>query len=449
MRRIYVEIYLSVVATALMVAVGMALFGHWYFEGRLEADLEALRVRGAEILSELPVGARPGALEAALERATAAEQLTAVLWSADGERLADARPGRGSRSRDVDRDGERPPEPRMRRSEPGEPGLQRAAHSREHRRRHKPPPWAWVSVTNDAGLSLELASNALRRRPERSPWLFAALFLGSIAIGAYPVSRRISGGLERLREGVNELGSGDLSARVEIEGQNEVADVARAFNTAAERIQRGVEAQRRVLASASHELRSPLGRLRAALELIAEGRSEHLEEAERDIDELDALIGDLLLAARLDATRVERERVDLDAIVRAEAERVGARVSGHAPAITGDARTLRRMVRNLLDNALRHGAPPIELTLSHDQAGDSATLRVRDAGGGVAAAERGRIFEPFYRPAGHSEGRDGGVGLGLALVAEIAAHHGGSARCEEDATSGSAFVIELPVDARD
>jgi len=248
----------------------------------------------------------------------------------------------------------------------------------------------------------------------------------------------------RLRD---QLGNGRGAARVPVEGHNEVADVARAFNAAAEKIQRAVEAQRRMLASASHELRSPLGRLRAAVELLAEGRAEHLPEAERDITELDALIEDLLLAARLEAAPPgpPPDRVDLAAVAREEANRVGASTSGSAPALQGDARMLRRLIRNLLENASRHGAPPIGIHLATDEPAATLTIRVSDAGGGVPAEERDRIFEPFYRPAGHSEARDGGVGLGLALVAEIAAHHGGHARCIADEAHGSVFEVVLPL----
>lgn len=278
-----------------------------------------------------------------------------------------------------------------------------------------------------------------------------AFFLGAVALGAYPVSRRIARGLEKLREGVAELGEGDLSTRVEIVGRNEVADVARAFNAAAEKIERGVVAQRRMLASASHELRSPLGRLRVAVELLAAGQRERLPEAERNIEELDALIDDLLLAARLEVAppAPRRDPVDLLAIVREEADRVGAELAGEAPPLLADARLLRRLVRNLLENAQRHGAPPIEIQVETDEAHERVTIRVSDAGPGVPPEARERIFEAFYRPAGQAEGHDRGVGLGLALVADIAAHHGGSARCVAASEGRSAFEIQLPLSRPD
>ena len=134
-------------------------------------------------------------------------------------------------------------------------------------------------------------------------WLGALLLLAAaIAIGAYPLVRRITGRLERLQARVDALGAGDLAARVQVEGCDEVAELARSFNRAAERIQRLVNAQKTVLAGASHELRSPLTRMRMAVELLpGEERPELRAQLSKDIGELDELIGELLLASRLDA----------------------------------------------------------------------------------------------------------------------------------------------------
>ena len=141
-----------------------------------------------------------------------------------------------------------------------------------------------------------------------------------------------------------------------VEGRDEVADLARSFNRAADRIQQLVEAERRQLAFASHELRSPLARLRVSLEMMA-GDPALKAQAERDVEELDALIGELLEASRLEALgRPDRdEAVDLLGLVAEEAARVEAAVEGEAVEVRGDPRLLRRLVRNLLENARRHG----------------------------------------------------------------------------------------------
>ena len=287
--------------------------------------------------------------------------------------------------------------------------------------------------------------------PDRvfAPFSHFAFVLGVLALAiaafCYPLARRITRRLERLQRGVEGLGAGDLRSRVAVSGRDEIADLARRFNTAADRIEALVDGQRRMLASASHELRSPLARVRMALELVADEtpeRRELLLGACRDVEELDALVGDLLLASRLEARPPAHDPVDLATIAAEEAARAGATFAPEGPAaLRGDAPALRRMVRNLLENAARHGRPPIEVLL--EPAAGGWRLAVEDAGPGVPEAERERIFEAFYRPAGHREG-EGGVGLGLALVRQIAARHGGSARCEAREGGGSRFVVDLP-----
>ena len=197
--------------------------------------------------------------------------------------------------------------------------------------------------------------------------------------------------------------------------------------------------QRRVLASASHELRSPLARLRMALALVDDG-SPVCADAVRDIEELDATVGDLLQVGRMQALDGpdRPEDVPLLVIAAEEASRVDGMASGVDRVVRGDARLLRRMVRNLVENADRHGARPIEVAVTADG------LEVLDRGPGIDPALRERIFEPFFRPAGHSEGRDGGVGLGLHLVREIARFHRGDVVAEPREGGGTRFVVRLP-----
>jgi signal transduction histidine kinase len=267
-----------------------------------------------------------------------------------------------------------------------------------------------------------------------------------MAAGCYPLARRITRRLEGVRQAADAFGAGRLDARATIEGRDEVADLARSFNAAAERIERLVEGQRRTLASASHELRSPLGRLRMALALMDDDDPERhriATDAERDIGELDALIGDLLLASRLDGRPLDRaDEVDLLAVAAEEAARIGAiEVHGASGTVTGDARTLRRLVRNLLENARRYGGDAVEVEVGADPS--EVRLEVRDRGPGVPEADRERIFEPFWRPATHREA-EGGIGLGLSLVRQIAAAHGGSVRYVARDGGGSVFAVRLP-----
>ncbi len=283
-------------------------------------------------------------------------------------------------------------------------------------------------------------------RPKFLTHLAVLFTLGlTLALGCLPLARRITRRLTRLDENVKRLGSGELGARVAVEGRDEIAELASSFNEAAGRIQHLVESQRGVLISASHELRTPMTRLRLALELLARtpGDPKILEGAALDIEELDALVGDLLLGARLEAG-VESARQELNLLNLAEAVAAGfdAEVRGEAVTIQAEEKLMKRALRNLLENAVRHGGgSQIEVKVGRDPSG--VYLRVSDRGPGVPEDLRERIFEPFYRPAGHSESGDKGVGVGLALVRQIAEHHGGTARCLPREGGGSVFEIRL------
>ena len=287
------------------------------------------------------------------------------------------------------------------------------------------------------------------RRPRR-PWLGLLVTLAVvIAIGAWPLARRITRRLERLQARVDALGAGDLGARVEVEGSDEVADLARSFNRAAQRIESLVAVQRTMLASASHELRSPLARMRMALELFAtDPRPELRERIERDIAELDKLIDELLLASRLQMGRDLEPSgpVDLLALVAEEGARVEATVTGDPIGVAGDIRLLRHLVRNLFENARQHGGETdIDASVTSDADADGIRLQVCDRGPGIPASERESIFEPFYRPAAMRE-RGSGVGLGLHLVKVIAERHGAEVGCYPNEPTGSCFVIRFPSD---
>jgi signal transduction histidine kinase len=281
------------------------------------------------------------------------------------------------------------------------------------------------------------------RRPPKYGWLFALGLLAlTFAIGAYPLVRRITRRLENLQRSVDALGAGALDARVRVEGKDEVANLAESFNRAAQRIENLVNSQRQMLATASHELRSPLARMRIALELMQRGeRPELHEQIEKDIAELDDLVGEILLATRLQAVgELEREvPVDITALLADEASHFNASVSGEPAVIEGDSRLLRRMIRNLLENAQRYsGNSAVEASVHRENG--ATVLRVEDHGPGVAEDERERIFEPFYRARGSRETGEG-FGLGLALVKQIAERHGGDARCLPRPGGGTRFEV--------
>jgi signal transduction histidine kinase len=292
-----------------------------------------------------------------------------------------------------------------------------------------------------------LVARQVRERPSPTLWIagFLVLLAAAIAVGAYPVVRRLGSRLERLKAGVDQLGGGNLGARVKVEGRDEVAALAESFNRSAKRIEELVAAHRLLLANCSHELRTPLARIGMAVSLLGENADPRTrEELKKDIAELDTLIDEILLSSRLESlSGLERnEPVDLLALAAEEAARYDIEAFGEPVTVNGDRILLRRVVRNLLENAQRYaGDGAIDISV-HGENG-RAILDVSDHGPGVPPDERERIFEPFYRMAASREtGR--GAGLGLALVREIARRHGGEAVCTAAEGGGSRFRIDLP-----
>jgi len=415
-KRLYLQIYLALVMALAVFALASSLV--WWMAPR---DRDEMFLAGmAELVGQaMPAADRPAEeQEAALARIASKFGADLTLLAADGSAVASVGPPIAT--------------PRL---PPRGNGIVHAMGRG----------MLAVLALPDGRKVLADDSGGHGHRPFGALILFA-VFAGLLALAALPVARRLTRRLERLRAGVDELGRGDLRARVGVEGRDEVADLARSFNSAAERIERLVHAQKDALATASHELRSPLARMRVAIELLgAETRPDVRARIASDIDELDELIGEILLTSRLDASPIvaRREEVDLLALAAEEGARVGADVGGSAISVAGDARLLRRLVRNLFENARRYGGgSAIEAEIAAAADG-CAVLYVSDRGPGIPAEERERVFEAFYRRAGTSEGEGGGVGLGLALVRRIAASHGGGVRAL--ARDGGGTTIEVTI----
>ncbi len=419
MRRLYLQIYVSFVAILIVFLVLMSLTW-WLLRDR--DDRVLLNGMALLIAQTIPSQSAPqNELDAAVSELADMFSARVTLRGRDGALLAHT--GKALPL----------PPPEHRRS-----GL-------HHRRGAHPvallrlPDGRWVVATQDRG------------KP-RYGWLIAiALLAITIAAGAYPLVRRITRRLETLQSSVEALGSGALDARVRVEGKDEVANLAISFNRAAQRIEELVNAQREMLATASHELRSPLARMRMALELLKrEDRPELREQLEKDISELDDLVGEILLATRMQAIdKLERnEQIDLLALLTEEARHYHTPVRMAAGtrepvSVRGDSRLLRRLIRNLLDNARRHsGGAAVEASIERDRDG-AVLLHVDDRGPGVAESERERIFEPFYRsPSARETGE--GFGLGLSLVKQIVQRHGGQVRCLPRDGGGTRFEVTFP-----
>ncbi len=419
--RLYRRVFLSLLGFVFAALVLAGLAGHFLLAEVIRTHLKPhLLTVGADIMRRLPGGGGSDAgLQAALERAVRRWPVAAALFDADSRRIAFTLS-----------DLPAPP-----------PGLASAQWLAS-------PGGPALAIPGSGGRVLVLQP---RRLPRPAGFLLAVIALAALlAAASYPVARLVTHRLESLEEGVRRFGAGDLSTRVAVSGDDELASLAGSFNQAAERLQSLVEAQRRVLASASHELRSPLARLRMAVELAGDDPASvksRLETAAAEIRELDALVEELLLAGRLELQPppIPDEETDLAPLLAEEAARTGAAATTRPAPLRADPRLLRVLVRNLLENARRHGlGTPVEAGVEPlGPPGSGARLWVADRGPGVPESERERIFEPFYRPAGPAGDRQEGAGLGLHLVRRIAQRFGGTAVCLPREGGGTRFEVSL------
>ncbi len=486
-QRLYLRIWLAVVAAvAVLALVASAL---WQIESdreRAERERERAERPGREIIIRNQAGEILGQAPLRVSRlpGQGAEFLVPMR---DGTQLyiqlprpvrpPEGRPSEG-RSTDARPSEGRPPESRFPEGRPPE-GF--SPDGRSSSSRMNPP--------------------GMMRLPFNFAWMLALVAL-AVAVGTYPIVRRLTKRLEAVQQGVERWGDGDLSTRLPETGQDEVAFLAQRFNHSAQQIQTLLTdqktllesqkallaSQKSLLANASHELRSPLARIRMGLELMQSVSPQGAADATatafkteiaRNITELDQLIEEILLASRLDAQEADMgtvETLDLIGLAAEECARVGAELDVQGPSrpdvasaaftppnpsnlsgglaataapdpqlkVKGVAKLLRRALRNLLENARRHGAGEVSVSLQN--VSGQALIKVCDRGPGVPQAYQERIFEAFYRLPGASE-QGGGVGLGLALVKSIATRHGGSVSCNNRDGGGACFSIQLPLEA--
>ena len=278
------------------------------------------------------------------------------------------------------------------------------------------------------------------------------------AVAAYWAAYGLTRRLRRLETAASQIAAGDFTRPIEVKGEDEVAELAREFDTMRVRLADLDRARREFIANASHELRTPLFSLGGFLELLAdedldeETRREFLEETREQVSRLTRLATDLLDLSRLDAGRlhVETAAVDLAEAARmladefrllAEASERPLEVDADAPVpAVGDEERVIRIGRALLENALDHPPPgtPVKVVAGHENG--HAVLAVCDRGDGIAPEDRERVFQRFYRGEG---GKASGSGLGLAIAAELAARMGGRLTLESE-PGETRFVLELP-----
>jgi signal transduction histidine kinase len=255
---------------------------------------------------------------------------------------------------------------------------------------------------------------------------------------------RIARPLRELAAVASQLRDGELTRRDDIAtADDEVGEVGEALRTMADRVADQLSAQRALLAAVSHELRSPLARLRVLIELSREGHApEDLhDDLQGEIDGMDALVGDLLAAARIDFEALSPVPLQAHAVAARALEIVDRDATVDGPDVTlhGDATLVARALSVLLDNAYRYGGQLTRLGVEHDD--DRVRFVVEDDGPGFGPGEEEHAFQPFWRRPGEARK---GVGLGLALVRQIAAAHGGTAGAENRPAGGARVWLSLP-----
>jgi len=412
-QRLHVRIYLTTLASLAAVVVLCALL--WQFAADHSEGAGHDHVMSALVTRALPAKASPADLQAALDGLVVAPIRGVALFDPKGVRIAAAGQADGLDAASIHR--------------AYEDHMMSTLHA--------------IPLDDGRVVVVRVRSNGWELHLRG----FALLLLvgSAVALGTWPVVRRLTRRLEGLAVAVDRFGQGDLAARATVSGRDEVSSLAARFNGMADRVAGLLDAHRRMLMNASHELRSPLARIRMALALhAADPRPELLQGMHRDCAEIDEQIEEILLASKLDTvqTVLPPGTVDLEVVLAEECSRVDVPFESVPAEVRGDVRLLRRLVRNLLENALKHGGTGVDATLSIG-AGGERVLQVLDRGPGIPEAERERVFEPFYRPANAPE-TGTGWGLGLALVRQIADHHQGRVRCLAREDGGCVFELVLP-----
>ncbi|MBZ0277292.1 MAG: cell wall metabolism sensor histidine kinase WalK [Anaerolineae bacterium] len=301
------------------------------------------------------------------------------------------------------------------------------------------------------------------------------IFAGGTAMGfGYFISNALTERIMIVRQGARQLSKGDLSTRVPVSGNDELADLALTFNMMAAQLQeldatkRLVEQSRRdLVAWVSHDLRTPLASLRLVIAALLDGVvddpqtvNRYLTTAQNEIENLNRLINDLFELAQLDAGHIELrpEQTSLADLIsdtlsgmRALAEQRGIRLAGqadpHADPVYVDPEKIQRVLSNLITNAIRHTPSGGTVTLATAAVGDLAEVTVRDSGEGISAADLPHVFERFYRgerARTHESGGQRGVGLGLAIAHGLVEAHGGTITVRSEPEQGAVFTFTLP-----
>ena len=334
---------------------------------------------------------------------------------------------------------------------------------------HGPPYWLAPSVITGAdGRSYDVFVLPLRAHvgvlgvPE-SRWAVLLLAILVTGTASWLLARSITRPVSALGIATRDLAAGNLDVRVQpavSARRDELGALSRDFDAMAARLRETLRGRERLLGDISHELRSPLARMRVALGLARQHGSDvgrQLARLDAETERLDRLIGQVLQLSRLDAGAgtLSFEDVDLtelvDAIARDaafEAQARDVRIDWQAPArelrVRGVAPLLASAVENVVRNAVRYAAPGSAVAIALEEGAGALRVLVRDHGPGVPEAELARIFEPFHRVADSRARESGGDGVGLAITARVMKAHGGHASAANAPDRGLIVTLELP-----
>ena len=311
------------------------------------------------------------------------------------------------------------------------------------------------------GQSLRLAYGSLRQAVSRMLAVGAVALSVTIPLMGLLLGRGLAP-LQRVADTAAEIvATGDMARRVSTVGTaTEVEKVAEAFNAVVARVERQLEAQRRLLADTSHELGNPLTVLRTDLSLLSQELdpelwAETVAEADREAERMGRLVDELLQLSAADVSplHLRKEPLDLgqlaaDVVSRlrtlAGSRQLLLKLSTHPP-LDGDRERLGQVLTNLLDNAIRHTSETGEIVVSVSHGPGIASVCVSDDGVGIAPEHLPHLFERFYRVDRARSRTSGGTGLGLAIALMIAQAHGGGLRVESTPGQGSKFTLDLPL----
>ena len=278
--------------------------------------------------------------------------------------------------------------------------------------------------------------------------------------------RTITRPIGELNEGIARMSQGDLSARVNVRGRNEFANLAKAFNSMSERLEQLDKSRSQFVSNASHELKTPLSTIKILIETLLyqdpmdpDMAKEFMTDVNKEIDRLNRIVSDLLTLVNIDSgIKMNLENLDIAALLQEQAKRLAplARENGieldcaakEAMEVNGDALKLQQVLHNIIDNAIKYTPRGGEVHCTLTRQGKKAVIRVSDTGVGIPEEDLPHIFDRFYRVDKARSRETGGTGLGLSIVKQFVLLHGGNIEATSKVGEGTTFTIELPLAAK-